>query len=182
MDRKTQDRNWNNLTEEKKNEYRDLYQKGLDYVRNENGYLQGLGQGELNVIVDVFGEDNLLTKSTPKTWEDFLKKFHKETDWNPKNEFADLILYGMNDKIKSKILATAKIAKLIELSYGGMVSEEEWINDRIYKYCVERNRNKLDYMYCTTNYHFVAFHTPEQREEFMSYESNRKLVEQYLWL
>ena len=74
-----------------------------------------------------------------------------------------------------------KIAILIELGYGGMVSEEENNNTKIKKYvpfyygvngfvveCLYRSQDRV-----------LCFHTEQQAEEFMSHESNRKLVEQY---
>ena len=183
MDRKTQDRNWNNLTEEEKNVYRDLYQKCLNHVKNDDGYSKGLYQGELITIVDIFGEDNLLTKATPKTWEGFVRHFHKDTDWNPKNEFCDLPMYGLSDALRNKLIAMAKIGKLIEVGYGGNVTKKEWedFNCRKYviKYCPQDERKFIASDYCMGEYEFIAFHNPKQLDEFMTYESNKELLKQY---
>ena len=63
-----------------------------------------------------------------------------------------------------------------------MVTEEEWESCDMIKYCIIRTDRFINYANVTSNYHFIAFHTPEQREEFMSYESNRQLVKQFFMM
>ena len=86
-----------------------------------------------------------------------------------------------NQKVTSKIIATYKISRIIELGYGGMVSEEEWRDKDLFKwYIVPGIEGKLVIDSSYENWQeFVSFHTKQQAEEFMSHESNRKLVEQY---
>lgn len=88
-----------------------------------------------------------------------------------------------DNKIILKAIATLKIAKLIELGYGGIVTAGEWKNTNIEKYCVYAVEGKIDFNgYSLYEYHFIAFHTSEQREEFMSYSENVELIKQYFMI
>lgn len=180
MNKEQQDKLWNDLPEEYKSCYSVKYKRAKSLLKDNPDNFTA--QEVIRAIVPLFGEHNLNPKPKPKTWEDFLKEFHKDTDWNPKNEFADLILYGMDDKVKTKIIATSKIAKLIELGYGGMVTEEEALDDNIEKSAIDLYEGKIHLHtgICTASGdRFLMFRSNEMGEEFMSYESNRKLVEQY---
>lgn len=133
-------------------------------------------------------KEYLQPKPKIKTWEDikdnendFYKNyinFHKTDNGN-----YCLDADGSHDiKVILKSIATLKIAKLIELGYGGMVTEEEWKNTNIEKYCVYVRVGKIKIHYegfNTYDRRFVAFHTPEQRDKFISYPENRKLIKQY---
>ena len=61
------------------------------------------------------------------------------------------------------------------------MTKEEWEDEDIEKYVVKWcTPDKHPYNSCETRHkYFIAFHTSEQRKEFMSHESNRKLVKQY---
>ena len=126
-------------------------------------------------------------KNKIKTWEDAQKM---NEDSNFFMRIADNL--ELSDKVYSKCIATLKIAKLIDLGYGGMVSEEEWKDLEIPKYCISYHPTCQDEKYkyqisideegdaeWATEKKFIAFHTKQQAEEFMSYPENRTLIEQY---
>lgn len=85
-------------------------------------------------------------------------------------------------KLLNKTIATYKIVTIIELGYGGMITNKEWENDSIMKYNIENIGNNLTFVDDTDHYSFISFRTDELREEFMSYEENVKLVKQYFMI
>lgn len=72
-----------------------------------------------------------------------------------------------------------KIYVIIELGYGGVINQKEWKNDALMKYTLIDVDGTIAYNDTTDDYAFVAFHTEQQREEFMSYPENVELVKQY---
>lgn len=182
MDKQVQDRIWNELSEETQQEYRKNYFT-LCNEHSNGEFRTGEIRGIITTMENLFGTHNLNPKPTPKTWEDVVKEYPK---YFKKQNAPHPMLLSTNelrDKLAKKVLAMYKIAILIESGYGGMVSEEEW-NDEdcrkyIIRYCPQDDRKFVASDYCVGQYEFIAFHTSEQREEFWSYESNRKLVEQY---
>lgn len=53
----------------------------------------------------------------------------------------------------------------------------------MHKFTIERDFTYVDSIHRdigTTNYHFLAFHTAEQRDDFLKY--NRQLVKDYLMI
>lgn len=142
-------------------------------------------------LEDYFGKENLQSKI--KTWEDLEKDgFSVEGDYlcefdnynDDKAEiFKEAISYKgeFSDKLILKAIATLKIAKLIEIGYGGVVTDEEWKDYRVHKYCVVLDMcGKLSIECRKGNSHeFIAFHTIQQTEEFLSYPKNIELVRNY---
>lgn len=123
----------------------------------------------------LFGKENLQPKPMIRTWEDVEKLL-------PEDGFCvgEFEKYADNPKVTLKCQATLKIAKLIELGYGGIVTDEEyrqthnrfwgiWVNDNGEIECTEVEDCRG----------LLTFHTQHQAEEFMSYPENRRLVEQY---
>lgn len=142
-------------------------------------------QGVLVQMEWLFDKEDLQPKPKIKTWED--------VEFNINEHYCklDLALGGIlptskDDKLRLKIKAAYKITKLIELAYGGMVTEEEWKDKNCRKYTVEWHpQDRRKFVTADFNigeYRFIAFHTSEQRDEFMSYESNWTLVEQYFMI
>ena len=170
MDKQVQDKLWNELSERSKKFIKSLYYNVKDPNRELYDY-EDIVQKEL--LESICGEHNLNPKQI-KTWEDVEKLL-------PEDGFCvgEYEKYADNPKVTLKCQATLKIAKLIELGYGGMVSEEEWKDDDIVKHCPIRDTDGIRHCCFMTEYNFIAFHNSEQFEEFMSYESNRKLVEMY---
>lgn len=124
----------------------------------------------------LFGKRNLQPKSKIKNWMDVLN----QTDTH------DFVIGhpDCDNKLKLKLEATYKIAKLIELGYGGMVTNEEWeerINEGtgfytiVYSPLYKSFHKRIE----SCNKQFIAFHTSKQAEEFMAYPENVKLLNQY---
>ena len=110
-----------------------------------------------------------------KTWEDIPLKRRINSD----NVF-EYISRNMGIDLSRKMIATAKIDRLIDLSYGGKVRDEDWENpDKTIWVIVA-----LDDEFCvldvtgTDNYMaFLAFHSSEYAHDFLKF--NRNLVEDY---
>lgn len=77
--------------------------------------------------------------------------------------------------------AMAQISQLMPY-YGGKISNEEWNNPDIKKYCIIRNNMSIDYCLKRFEYEFLAFHTEDQRTRFTSYPENVQLVKDYLMI
>lgn len=187
INRELQDELWNGLSEETQAEYREKYEFHLDDSKRDpkdnfgGGYDLTVLRSEtiIEELVTMFGEHNLDPKPRIKTWEDVEKEYPKIlTDFQELNVEITCCC-GIENKIGNKMLATAKIAKLIDLGYGGIMSKEEWENADTRKFSIVRFEGNLAYAEGRRDYEFVSFHTPEQRQEFWSHESNRKLVELY---
>lgn len=133
------------------------------------------------ILDDIFGKENLQPKPEIKTW--------KDVEFNINEHYCKLDLAlgailptSKDDKLRLKIKATYKIAKLIELGYGGMVTEEEWRDLSTLKhivYCTSNNNKLCIQSQFTSFKRFIAFHTRQQAAEFMSHLENVELIKQY---
>ena len=96
-------------------------------------------------------------------------------DDNNKNIFA-------NKKQAESMLAMAQLSQIIQNDerFGGPITDEEWNDNQIYKYCIVRIENDIQLDLLWTCYHFLAFHTAKQRDLF--FEENGDLIRQYLML
>lgn len=88
------------------------------------------------------------------------------------------ILYPSSEKVIKSMIAMAMISQLMPY-YGGEITDEEWKNESI-KYVIGNYINDIDITWDKYKYHFLAFHTKEQRDEFLKY--NRRLVKDYLMI
>lgn len=85
----------------------------------------------------------------------------------------------LTEKEAKSARAAAMISQLMPY-YGGAISDEEWSSSDITKFTIERVKNGIcKYSYVTV-YHYVAFHTKEQRDRFL--ENNEQLVKDYFML
>ena len=86
------------------------------------------------------------------------------------------------EKQAKSALAMAQISQIManDERFGKVVTDEEWNNVSLPKYCFFRYDNKLqkDVIYHT--YTFLAFHTEEQRDLFL--QENEQLIKDYLML
>lgn len=94
--------------------------------------------------------------------------------------------YEICNKFKSakeakSAIAMAKISQLMPY-YGGTITNEEWYNEDMPKYCIERRFDIIRKITLYGTYTFLAFRTKEQRERFMSYPDNMQLVKDYLMI
>lgn len=89
---------------------------------------------------------------------------------------------AFSEKVAKSMLAMAMISQLMPY-YGGEITSEEWRDVKIDKYTIERNTIKDSQIGYDTHqywYHFLAFHTKEQRDKFFKY--NEQLVKDYLMI
>lgn len=63
-------------------------------------------------------------------------------------------------------------------NFGGVVTDEEWKDLTVKKYAIFRLNNTISFMYSYLDYHFLAFHTKDQRDLFL--KKYRDLVREYL--
>ena len=75
--------------------------------------------------------------------------------------------------------AAAMISQLMPY-YGGAITYEEWEDRCVEKYIIRRAANSLDFNLAYEGYHYLAFHTQDQRNEF--YENNNQLIKDYLMI
>ena len=90
-------------------------------------------------------------------------------------------MYATEKQAKSA-LAMAQISQIManDLRFGGVVTDEEWKNCGMGKYCINRFAGKLRCDLYDTTHHFLAFHTREQCDLFL--KENEDLVKDYLML
>ena len=164
---------WDNMPKKEKEK---IYREYMQY--QEEAETNPFFEGKISNMEDLFGEENLQPEPEIKTWKD-VEKCINEQYCKLDLALGDILSASKDDKLRLKIKATFKIAKLIELGYGGTVTDEEWKNEDIRKFSIIRFQENLSYAEGRYAYEFISFHTPEQRDEFMSYPENRTLVEQY---
>lgn len=78
--------------------------------------------------------------------------------------------------------ATAQISQIManDERFGGVITDEEWNNEEIYKFILHRTHDRITLSTTVDLYNFIAFHTKEQAELFL--EENRDLVKQFYML
>jgi len=121
-----------------------------------------------------------------KTWKDLISVSGYYIDTNSQIKSieeapADEYVYNVfsTKKQAKSALSMAPISQLMSY-YGGEITDEEWKDDSTYKYVLYRDNDKLSTNEVHSYYHFVAFHTREQRSEFLKY--NERLVKDYLMI
>lgn len=82
------------------------------------------------------------------------------------------------EKHAKSALAMAQISQLMPY-YGGEITNEEWENSSS-KYIIDKYDNRIDISFHRNAYYFLAFHTSEQRDEFL--KNNEQLVKDYLMI
>ena len=85
----------------------------------------------------------------------------------------------LTEKHAKSALAMAQISQLIP-HYGGEITDEEWNNQDIPKFILYRKNNSIKDDTMWNTYEFIAFHTKEQRDDFLKY--NERLVRDYFML
>lgn len=85
----------------------------------------------------------------------------------------------LTEKHAKSALAMAQISQLIPY-YGGEITEQEWLDRSMFKYIIKRDGCSIKLDIHHTIYKFIAFHTEEQRDEFL--KNNEQLVKDYLMI
>ena len=93
---------------------------------------------------------------------------------------TETIILG-DSPIEKSVKALLKIHQLIEVGYGGNVTNEEWNNHEI-KYVINYANNTFVINSVVTTKNHLAFHTLEQAEEFLSHPENVQLLRKYFML
>lgn len=86
---------------------------------------------------------------------------------------------ALSVKVAKSMLAMAMISQLIPY-YGGEITDNEWSNGNMNKYCISKEKNKIRLLSLNISYEYIAFHTIEQRDTFLKY--NKQLVKDYLMI
>lgn len=165
---------WDNMPENEKKKICKEYLSDKKF--DDDRYFEG----SRDMLEELFGKENLQPKI--RTWEDYQEMNEDSNFFMRINDNLEL-----PDKVYSKCIATLKIAKLIELGYGGMVGKEDkQSDDGYYVIYPVVGYGELQVVWSiNTNIvgrDFIAFHTLQQAKEFMSYPENVKLIEQYYML
>lgn len=126
----------------------------------------------------------------PKTWSDLIEtnKANSHCIYTLDNTY----LNSNNNKriIEKSALALLKIHQLIEVGYGGNITNKEWLrstNTPIFVIVIDPYKDNFMRIDSVDNgfehgiYH-VAFHTKAQAEEFLSYHENLQLLKDYFML
>ena len=126
-----------------------------------------------------------------KTWENLIGKYVPRgsayiSTGCKIGEINKYWAFGSNEKnlfIDSKhaksALAMSQISQLMPY-YGGAITDQEWCNKNINKYCIIRLSNTILIDDYTQMYYFLSFHTSKQAEDFLV--NNRQLVYDYLMI
>lgn len=94
----------------------------------------------------------------------------------------DKYKYFASKKQAKSALAMAMISQIMTNdveNFGGVITDEEWDNDDL-KYLIYRYDNGVHTAFTTHEYHFLAFHTKDQRDLFL--EKYPNLVKDYLMI
>lgn len=127
----------------------------------------------------------------PKTWSEYINVHSDEFDKGIKDYCVDVSgtnnngWIRRNTPIEKSALALLKIHQLIEVGYGGNVTNWEWKSVSITKWRIGFNYNgeiMIDYCILPIAYTPIAFHTKEQAEEFLKYPENVQLLKDYFMI
>jgi hypothetical protein len=85
-------------------------------------------------------------------------------------------------KQAQSMLAMAQLSQIIQNDkrFGGPITDEEWEDDQMEKYVIVRSSDEIRKDWFYKHYHFLAFHTQEQRDLFL--KENEDLIRQYFML
>ena len=125
---------------------------------------------------------------TTKTWSEFVKSKellgYKIDVVNNQGQHV----YINTSSIEKSVLAHLKIYQLIEVGYGGNVTNEEWLDNEIEKFIITLNIPNCRYQFTIVKhvapeyFNYIAFHTKEQAEEFLKYTENVQLLKDYFMI
>lgn len=165
---------WDNMPEKEKEEICRDYMEWQEIAKT-NPYFEG----KISNMEELFGKENLQPNKI-KTWED-VEKHNLKTYGNENIELFYFNEFAWESQYIRHCIAALKISKLIELGYGGMVTEEEWKengSDKGFYYLWATPEGEIE---CTLIYavEFIAFHSEELAKEFMSYPENLQLIKDY---
>lgn len=125
----------------------------------------------------------------PKTWNSLVEsgKYHCTTVKIDHNGVG-CTFSGID--IEKSVLALLKIRQLIEIGYGGNVTNDEWDDINIKKwffmpvafYSPDEEIFNIVYAHNRSYKRAIAFHSEEQAKEFLKYPENVELLKDYFML
>jgi hypothetical protein len=113
-----------------------------------------------------------------RTWEDYKRRCGNinigiiATSTITKKVTGSKITMPVLDKKFIKHLEAEIKIKLLMPYYGGEITIEEWRNPHISKYTIISDSFKISRSSTITSYSFLAFHTYEERNDFLKYNEN----------
>lgn len=135
--------------------------------------------------------DKIIFKKKVKRWRD--KTGLNVNGWYITEDSNILPLYEFGyDSTSRNIFATdhqaysalamAWISQIMvnDERFGGVVSYSEWADVKTTKFIITRMKNQIVKDETLSAYHFLAFHTKEQRDLFL--KENKDLVKDYLMI
>lgn len=87
----------------------------------------------------------------------------------------------LGESINKSVLALLKIRQLIEVGYGGNITNEEWNDNKIEKFIIVSTKEgfKVDHRFKFRAFRHIAFHTAEQANDFLAYLENVQLIRDF---
>lgn len=172
---------WNELSEESKkfiiSQY-DFHKKSKELSKENTAIMY--------YLEELFSKENLCPEPQIKTWEDLEKTLSKPHIEDINDTFnAICLLFGLkmgSNPVTRKIIATYKIAVLIDANYGGVITDEEWADSSFAKHTIWYD--SIDKEFCKNSScrekTLLSFHTVEQRNEFL--RNNYQLCRDYFMI
>lgn len=91
------------------------------------------------------------------------------------------IFYNYKQAKSAKAMAIISQIMANDPRFGGVVTDEEFEDEDIWIYSINRNKNTIQMYQGTRGIdHFLSFHTPKQRDLFL--EENEDLIKDYLMI
>lgn len=145
---------------------------------------------EIDKENSTFERIRLKKKGEPKPWRD---GFPKEITgyYISDNSYitnADCYSYDQNRNVfntfkqAKSALAMAQISQIMvnDKRFGGPITDDEWKCEYTTKYVIARYGDQIRMERWPVYYHFLSFHTEEQRDLFL--KENEDLVKDYLMI
>lgn len=127
-------------------------------------------ESEIKTYQDLINNYVYLSGYTISNTSDIIS--HKSWSSNSSKNLA------LSEKVTKSMLAMAMISQLMPY-YGGEITDKEWHEGKS-KYIIQKCCNKIKTIELCNTYYFLAFHTAEQRDNFLKY--NKQLVKDYLMI
>lgn len=178
---------WDNIPEDEKNKIRDEYAQACNLAENGIDSDERITNFCLRCELEkCFGKNNL--KPNIKTWEDIENNIPEDQLEDIESFFTSIrnapgMEYGL-DNTCQKLIATYKISRIIELGYGGMVSNKDNNDQSLIKYFIYHRYDgelrilDVDWLADKT----LGFYSKKQAEDFISHPENVQLVKQYYYM
>ena len=168
--------------------YKDMEERSVKIgIETAKKWYNGEDESLKAIALQAFSEDEL-AETEVKVWNDLLKLKEKRCGCFIRRDSSISISVNVvtnsdknvfiDEKHAKSALAMAQISLLMPY-YGGRITDEEWGKDSS-KYIIYRNKNEIIYSNVSIIYHLLAFHTKEQRDEFL--KNNEQLVKEYFML